>query len=356
MMALPMPSEKNAVSGSTNAPKSMAANLLHSMARKKTLTTGPLPPRNGLGATRARVPEGQGMKAADFIWHLVSTQRHRHPDDNVDAVLARFTEGAVVKRDGSPLTPETWLEPGTDVFFYRRPAPEKPVPFEITTVFEDDDLLVVDKPPFMATMPRASHITETATVRLRRVTGNEELTPAHRLDRATSGLLLLTKRREIRGAYQELFARREVRKEYEAIALLHDVPPAAPWHHHLTKQPGEPAARLVPGAEPNASTVVASVSRIEPALEVTLQKHYGVSGALGRYVLQPETGRTHQLRVQMMTEAAPILGDRIYPTLMPADTEDFSVPMLLRCTALEFTDPLSGSKREFRLSETWPTL
>ena len=71
----------------------------------------------------------------------------------------------------------------------------------------------------MATMPRASHITETATVRLRRATGNEELTPAHRLDRATSGLLLLTKRREIRGAYQELFARREVHKEY--LSLIH---------------------------------------------------------------------------------------------------------------------------------------
>lgn len=326
------------------------------MARKKTKNTGPLPPRDGLGATRARVPEGPGLSAAEFIWHLVSTQRHRHPEDNVDAVLARFAEGAVVKRDGSPLTAETWLEPGTDVFFYRRPAPEKPVPFEITTVFEDDDLLVVNKPPFLATMPRASHITETATVRLRRATGNEELTPAHRLDRATSGLLLLTKRRAIRGAYQELFARREVRKEYEAIALLHEVPPATPWHHHLTKQSGEPAARLVPEAEPNASTLVSNVSQLDPVLEVALQKRYGVSGALGRYVLQPETGRTHQLRVQMMAEAAPILGDRIYPILMPADTEDFSLPMLLRCTALEFTDPLSGSKREFRLSETWPTL
>ena len=113
---------------------------------------------------------------------------------------------------------------------------------------------------------------------------------------------------------------------------------------------------MVPDAEPNASTVVSDVSRLEPAVEVALQKRYGVSGALGRYVLQPETGRTHQLRVQMMTEAAPILGDRIYPNLMPADTEDFSVPMLLRCTALEFTDPLSGRKRQFRLSETWPTL
>ena len=324
------------------------------MARKKTQKTGPLPPRNGLGATRARVPEGPGIKAGDFIWHLVSTQRHRHPEDDETAVLLRFAEGNVVKRDGSPLTPNEWLAPGTDVYFYRRPAPERAVPFDITTVFEDDDILVVDKPPFLATMPRASHITETATVRLRRATGNEELTPAHRLDRATSGLLLLTKRRAIRGAYQELFARREVRKEYEAIAPLHDVPPATLWLHHLTKQSGEPAARVVPGAEPNSRTVVAGVSRLPLPVETALQAHYGLTEPLGRYTLQPETGRTHQLRVQMMQEAASILGDRIYPELLPADSEDFSVPMLLRCTLLGFTDPLSGEPRAFQLRGEWP--
>ena len=326
------------------------------MARKKNHKTGPLPPRNGLGATRARVPDGESIPAVDFIWHLVSTQRHRHPDDTVDAVLQRFAEGGVVKRDGTALTAETLLAPGTDVYFYRRPAPELPVPFAITTVFEDDDIIVVDKPPFLATMPRASHITETATVRLRRATGNEELTPAHRLDRATSGLLLLTKRRDIRGAYQELFARREVRKEYEAIAPLHDVPPATPWHHHLTKQPGEPAARVVPDAEPNSRTVVAGVSRLPRTAEAELQARYGVSSPLARYALQPETGRTHQLRVQMMQEAAPILGDRIYPKLLPAGGEDFSTPMLLRCTLLGFTDPLTGAPREFRLSGDWPSL
>ena len=323
------------------------------MARKKTHNVGPLPPRDGLGATRARVPDGDGSSALDFIWHLVATQRHRHPDDDRDAVLARFAEGLVVKRDGSNLSPDTWLEPGTDVFFYRRPAPEPPVPFTITTVFEDDDVLVVDKPPFLATMPRASHITETATVRLRRSTGNEELTPAHRLDRATSGLLLLTKRREIRGAYQELFARREVSKEYEAIAPLLDAP-SAPWRHHLDKQPGEPAARVIPEAEPNAETVVADVTRLDMPIEEALSSRYGVTGPLGRYVLQPITGRTHQLRVQMMVEAAPILGDRIYPTLLPAETEDFSLPMLLRCVRLGFTDPLRGQPRDFRLPGNWP--
>ena len=86
------------------------------MARKKTQKTGPLPPRDGLGASRARVPEGPGITAADFIWELVSTQRHRHPEDNVDGVLARFTEGLVVKRDGSPIAADDLLEPGTDVF------------------------------------------------------------------------------------------------------------------------------------------------------------------------------------------------------------------------------------------------
>ena len=102
--------------------------------------------------------------------------------------------------------------------------------------------------------------------------------------------------------------------------------------------------------------MVDSVSRLDPGLEASLQRRYGVAGALGRYVLQPETGRTHQLRVQMMAEAAPILGDRIYPTLLPADDEDFAVPMLLRCTGLEFTDPLSGCVRDFRLKDEWPLL
>lgn len=326
------------------------------MARKKTPKTGPLPPRDGLGATRVRVPEGAEIAAADFLWLVVSTQRHRHPDDNLDAVLARFAEGDVVKRDGSPLSSDTLLKPGTDVFFYRRPAPETPVPFQITTVFEDDDILVVNKPPFLATMPRASHITETATVRLRRATGNEELTPAHRLDRATSGLLLLTKRREVRGAYQQLFAQRKVRKEYEAIAPLHDVSAPTTWSHFLEKQHGEPAGRVISGLAPNSFTTVRRVQRLDPELETALQARYGVTGPLGRYSLHPETGRTHQLRLQMMAEAAPILGDLIYPRLLPVEAEDFNLPMLLRCTGLAFADPLTGVARQFQLRDRWPSV
>lgn len=318
------------------------------MARKKTPPVTPLPPRGGLGASRVRVPEGMRVQALEFVAHLVATQRHRHPEDDFDAVRARFAAGEVVYRDATPVEPLAVLEAGTDIFFYRRPAPEREVPYEIRTVFEDEDIMVVDKPPFLATMPRASHITETATIRLRRATGNEELTPAHRLDRATSGLLLLTKRREIRGAYQELFARREVEKRYEAIAPLRPVSAPTVWEHHLQKVAGEVAATAHPELPPNSRTNVVAV---EPLLHdelSKLQRTHSVDEPLARYMLEPITGRTHQLRVQMMLEAAPILGDRIYPVPLPADEEDFFVPMELRCVRLAFVDPLSGSRREFR--------
>lgn len=237
--------------------------------------------------------------------------------------------------DATPVAPDTLLHPGTDVFFYRRPAPEARVPYAITTVFEDDNILVVNKPPFLATMPRGSHITESVTVRLRRATGNQELTPAHRLDRATSGLILLTKQAQLRGAYQELFARRHVKKVYEAVA--DDIGLTAPqtWEHHLEKIEGDPVTRIVADREPNAIT---HVSAIEP-----LQDHPGTA----RYLLHPVTGRTHQLRVQMLAAGAPIRGDQIYPRLLPLGEENFARPMLLSSVGLSFIDPLSDQRRSF---------
>lgn len=308
--------------------------LVHVTDDRKQKKYPPLPPRDGLGATRARVPDGEPIKAWDFIWHLVSTQRHRHPDDNENAVSKRFKDGEVVLADATPIDPSDELQPGTDVFFYRRPAPETRVPYSIRTVYEDSGILVVHKPPFLATMPRASHITENVTVRLRRATGNEELTPAHRLDRMTSGLLLLTKRASLRGAYQELFARREVDKLYEAIADDKGLAPTT-WEHHIEKNEGQLASRIIPDAEPNALTYLNSVEPLP-----------GQSGS-ARYLLQPVTGRTHQLRVQMNAAGVPIHGDPVYPELLPAAGEDFGKPMMLTAVALAFRDPVTKLPRCF---------
>lgn len=323
------------------------------MARKKHPRT-PLPPRGGLGASRVRLPGTEPSTAFDFIARVIAEQRHRHPDDTDEAVLERFAQGQVVLIDGTPLSPSSIVAPDTDVFFYRRPAPEKPVPYEIELVYEDEDIMVVDKPPFLATMPRAAHITETATVRLRRATGNEELTPAHRLDRMTSGLLLLTKRREIRGAYQELFAARQVHKRYTAIAEWRELAVPTVWRSHIDKKHGEIASTVVEGAEPNAETIVRSVDRLSASREVELQGLHGFSGPLASYLLEPVTGRTHQLRVHMCAAGLPILGDPVYPVVHEFGDEDFALPMRLKSVELAFTDPLSGDDRCFTAAERLP--
>ena len=137
-----------------------------------------------------------------------------------EAAAAKVLAGEVVCADGAVVTAATVLPPGAHVYLYRDLPDEVPVPFDIPVLYRDDDIVVVDKPHFLATMPRGGHVAQTATVRLRRELDLPELSPAHRLDRLTAGVLLFTTRREVRGAYQTLFARGEVRKTYLARAAV----------------------------------------------------------------------------------------------------------------------------------------
>lgn len=276
------------------------------------------------------------------------TQRHRHPQDDAEAIAKRFADGLVVDSSATPLAFDDVLSPGQDVWFYRTPAPETPVPYSIEIVHEDERLLVVDKPPFLATMPRAQHITETATVRLRRATGNNDLTPAHRLDRLTSGILVFTKYREIRGAYQTLFARREVSKTYEAIAEYSERLAAGPvtWHNRIHKEPGQYQARLIDGP-PNALTRLTKVSLIDASEHQSLEAAHGPLPRLGRYTLEPETGKTHQLRLHMWAAGVPIVGDGAYPVPTAVEDEDFARPLRLLARSISFVDPIDGTERRF---------
>jgi tRNA pseudouridine32 synthase/23S rRNA pseudouridine746 synthase len=209
-------------------------------------------------------------------------------------------------------------------------------------VHRDERLLVVDKPHFLATTPRGSHITETALARLRRDLGIPALSPAHRLDRLTAGLVLFVVRPEDRGAYQSLFARKEVHKEYEAVAAY------APGlrlprtvRSHLVKERGAMAAREVAGAEPNSETRIELLGvRTAPALA-------GVAPLLARYRLLPRTGRTHQLRAHMNGLGLPLLGDPLYPHVTDPAPADYRRPLQLLAKKIEFTDPLSGERRRF---------
>lgn len=307
----------------------------------------PLPIKDGLNATRARVPEeAAGRTAWEFVETLIQSQRHLHPDDNGDALARRFDKGEVVLRSGEVLNPKSILEANQDVYFYRIPAPETPVPYDIPILHEDEHLLVADKPPFMATMPRARHIVETATVQLRRKTGISELSPAHRLDRLTSGVLVFTKTRDVRGAYQTLFSQRTIEKTYTAIAEHKDIEFPALWETRIEKTPGEIQGRIVDGPI-NAITHLTNVEPLAACEESALQDKHGVNYPLAQYTLKPKTGKTHQLRLHMWRAGVPILGDPVYPVIYPAEVENMAVPMHLTAKSIAFIDPLSGKPRSF---------
>ena len=171
----------------------------------------PLPQRHGLDAVRLRTPDdGPWATMRD---HLVA-RLPRLPAARLDAMLR---EGRIVGRGGA-VGPHDPFRPREFLWFHRDLPVEVPVPFAVDVLHRDDDLLVVDKPHFLATIPRGRHVVETALVRLRRELDLPELSPAHRLDRVTAGVLLFVVRRERRGAYQTLFRDRRVRKTYEAVA------------------------------------------------------------------------------------------------------------------------------------------
>jgi tRNA pseudouridine32 synthase/23S rRNA pseudouridine746 synthase len=242
---------------------------------------------------------------------------------------AKVLAGEVVDADGAVVGEATVLPTGSSVYLYRDLPYEVPVPFDIPVLYQDSDIVVVDKPHFLATMPRGRHVAQTALVRLRLELELPELSPAHRLDRLTAGVLLFTTRRQLRGVYQTLFARGLVRKTYLARAA---VDPALVLPRlvrgRIVKPRGHLQAVCEPGV-PNAETLV----------ELTARD--------GLYRLTPRTGRTHQLRVHMASLGIPITGDPLYPNVIDVPADDFSTPLQLLKHRIEFDDPVTGLRREF---------
>jgi tRNA pseudouridine32 synthase/23S rRNA pseudouridine746 synthase len=257
-------------------------------------------------------------------------------------VAAKAIAGEVVDQHGVVLDPAAVLPAGAVVYLYRDLRDEVAVPFDIPVLYQDEDIVVADKPHFLATMPRGRHVAQTALVRLRRQLDLDELSPAHRLDRLTAGVLLFTTRREVRGAYQTLFARGAVHKTYVARAAVDPniVLPRVVCSRIIKRRGNFQAVEET--GEPNAETLV----------ELSPASGWSPQSSDGLYRLTPRTGRTHQLRVHMASLGLPIYGDPVYPNVIDVAADDFSTPLQLLAQRIEFDDPVSGARRRF-VSSRW---
>lgn len=286
--------------------------------------------RDGVAPSYLWLPEGQWSGMLAFLVE-------RYPQISAAQWQDRMARGEVVSGDGTVLGPDSAYRRGMRIFYYRELERETPIPFQEAVLFQDEHLLVVDKPHFLPMTPGGRFVQETLLTRLKKKFDSTDLTPIHRLDRETAGVVIFSRQVASRGAYQSLFQRREVHKTYEALA------------HALAGRdfPFTYRSRMVDGdkfflmreeeGDANSETVIDVIER---------------RGDVNLYRLHPHTGRKHQLRVHLASLGIPIVNDAFYPVARPCKDDDMSQPLQLLARAIDFIDPLTGEARHFESRRT----
>lgn len=198
---------------------------------------------------------------------------------------------------------------------------------DLCIIYEDDDLIVIDKPAgLLSVMGRLPEHQDSAYLRILARFPLAKVT--HRLDMATSGILLFAKHRAAEVAVSRMFQARTVEKRYVACvqgqlqgAGQVDVPLIADWDNRPRQK--------------------VDFEHGKSALTLYQAEHYCTEQDMTRVLLKPITGRSHQLRVHMQYLGHPIMGDRIYH---PLGREKRFQRMALHACDLIFSHPLKGQK------------
>jgi tRNA pseudouridine32 synthase/23S rRNA pseudouridine746 synthase len=286
-----------------------------------------IPTRHGVGPSCITLPPGPWPTVLDFLVE-------RMPHISRETWTERLCTQSVLNAEGQPVLVTQPYTPHRRVFYYRHIEDEPQLPEPASILFEDDHLLVADKPHFMPVMPAGRYVQQSLLVQLKNLTGRDDLVPLHRIDRETAGLVLLAKRPADRDAYHALFRQQHIHKIYHAVAPFRsDL--TWPRTHTSRLVAGEPFFRMqeVPGG-PNSETRI-SLLRSDSFRAL--------------YQLEPISGKRHQLRVHMLALGLPLEGDLFYPEVQrgPDAPEDFSRALQLLAQHIAFTDPVTGAERVF---------
>ena len=296
----------------------------------------PLPLRDGIKPSYLVLPHEKRFYGLPLL-HFLCTH---FPFVGEDNWRRRLNSGSVVGADGVPLNENTPFKAGEVMYYYRETSrdSEPRIPFDEHILHIDQHLIVVDKPHFLPVIPSGRFLRETLLTRLRLRADLQHLnvvdiTPVHRLDKDTAGVMLLSHNPASRAAYQQMFAKKTVQKTYHALA-----PTRLDLHYPLTVQ-----SRLVRGESFFLTQEVDGAPNAQTEIRLLETR-----GAVSLYELKPLTGKKHQLRVHMMKLGMPLLNDALYPDVLPAGTEDYAKPLKLLAKSIGFTDPISGEERVFK--------
>ena len=280
--------------------------------------------RAGTRLARVTVPEAAaGLRLDRFLADL--------PEIGSRAAAERLLEGGDVVVDGLPAPKSKRLQGGEDIEFKAPEAPPPLAPEEvpIRIAYEDDHLLVVDKPAGVVVHPSPGHATGTLVhgVLAHGAAGGEDERPGivHRLDRDTSGLLVVARSDEAHERLKELVKSHGLDRRYVALVR------------------GRPRSRRgrieAPIGRDRRDPTRQSLRTDSPRDAVT---HFELLDLLGQHALLQvdlETGRTHQIRVHLAAIGLPVVGDPVYGAPDPALGRQF-----LHATRLAFDHPLTGNR------------
>ena len=284
--------------------------------------------------------------------------------NNPQIIHTRFNTGEVRLDDGTILTGDSPYMPGERIWYFRELADEPQLPSDMPVLYEDEHVLAIDKPHFLPTTPRGSYIAQTALTKLRVREQNPLLIPIHRLDRPTAGVLLFAKTVQARRPFQMMFQHRQASKTYRAVAPVPSDVTAAEQalgteglqvRSHIQKirdqlqvQQLSEQECAAQGVEPNTLTTVKILRTFTPSAQAV--EGWRAEPALNKkqewalYDLEPHTGKTHQLRAHLNLLGSPILGDVLYPQVLPDTPDRPEYPLQLLAYSLHFEHPITGER------------
>lgn len=214
-------------------------------------------------------------------------------------------------------------------------APAVALPTDIALLYEDDALLVLNKPAGLLSVPgRGADKQDCLSTRVQHHFADALV--VHRLDMATSGLLVMARGSEAQKRLNAAFAERQVHKRYTAVVQGNcSAGNAGPWHTIelpiLVDWPRRPLRKI-------------DLEHGKPSTTRWRCIAYDSDANTSRLELEPVTGRSHQLRVHLLALGHPIRGDALYA---PPDVAAMAPRLLLHAHALSLAHPLSGVPLRF---------